>query len=104
MAGLSAPILAWFCAYHTPGTLTCGFDTWIEQLKVGPDCTSLRAELRHSGADRPWLALVVLAARREYTVTWNGRQIEPLQRHAGMLEIMLDGSGVLDIQPVEPGV
>ena len=101
---LSAPILAWFCAYHTPGTLTCGFDTWIEQLKVGPDCTSLRAELRHSGADRPWLALVVLAARREYTVTWNGRQIEPLQRHAGMLEIMLDGSGVLDIQPVEPGV
>lgn len=97
--GLSTPVLAWFSAYHRPGTLTCGFDTWIDQLEVSPDNCSLSAVLHHSPSDRPWLAIAVLDEQQNYMVTWNGQRLEPRLRYPGVLEITLTGSGQLTIQP-----
>jgi hypothetical protein len=97
--GLSTPVLAWFQAYHQPGTLTCGFDTWIESLTVAADHTCLQAELQHPTGDRPWLAIAVLHPDHTYRVHWNGNLIEFHLRHPSVLEIHLTGSGELEIQP-----
>ena len=96
--GLSTPVLAWFNAYHQPGTLTCGFDTWIESLNISGDNTSLQAVLQHTAGERPWLAIAVLNANQTYTVEWNGTPIEPRLRFPGALEIPLTGSGFLYIR------
>jgi hypothetical protein len=98
--GLSTPVLAWFQAYHQPGTLTCGFDTWIASLTVAEDHTSLQATLQHPAADRPWLAIAVLHPDHTYNVHWNGNPIQPYLRSPGVLEIPLTGSGFLDIRTV----
>ena len=97
---LSTPVLAWFQAYHQPGTLTCGFDTWIASLTVVEDHTSLQATLEHPPADRPWLAIAVLHPDHTYSVQWNGNPIQPYLRSPGVLEIPLTGSGILDIRTV----
>ncbi|MBW6474329.1 MAG: hypothetical protein K0B14_14480 [Anaerolineaceae bacterium] len=96
--GLSTPVLAWFQAYHQPGTITCGFDTWIESLTIAEDHTSLQAVLQHPTDDRPWLAIAVLNPDHTYRVHWNGKSIQPYLRSPGVLEISLNGSGKLDIQ------
>jgi len=97
--GLSTPVLAWFQAYHQPGTLTCGFDTWIESLTISEDNTSLQAVLQHPAGDRSWLAIAVLDADRTYSVKWNGTPVEPRLRFPGVMEITLTGSGLLHIRP-----
>jgi hypothetical protein len=97
--GLSTPVLAWFQAYHQPGTLTCGFDTWIESLTVAEDHTSLQATLQHPTGDRPWLAIAVMNPDHTYRVQWNSNPIQPYLRSPGVLEIPLTGSGFLDIRP-----
>lgn len=96
--GLSTPVLAWFNAYHQPGTLTCGFDTWIDSLYISDDKSSLQAVLQHAAGDQPWLGIAVLNADRRYTVDWNGKPIEPRMRFSGVLEIPLTGSGLLRIR------
>jgi hypothetical protein len=98
--GLSAPVLNWFNAYYQPGTLTCGYDTWIESQTFSPDNTSLRAHLSHPADGRTWVAIAVLNADHTYSVDWNGQQIEPDLRFPGVLEIPLAGSGILQIQPL----
>ncbi|HMN63195.1 MAG TPA: trehalase family glycosidase, partial [Anaerolinea sp.] len=85
--GLSTPVLAWFSAYHRPGTLTCGFDTWIESLWVGIDQRGLRAELRREDSPRTWSAVMVLQPEVEYAVTWNGQPVEAFIRLPGTLEV-----------------
>jgi hypothetical protein len=98
--GLSSPIMAWFSAYHQPGTFTCGYETWIEALEVEPDHHSLQAVLqRREPGDRPWLALAVLAPDRRYIIDWNGSPAPTLERGEGTLEIQLTGSGILTIRP-----
>lgn len=97
--GLSTPVLAWFQAYHQPGTLTCGFDTWIESLTVAADHTCLQAELQHPTGDRPWLAIAVLHPDHTFRVHWNGNPISAPLRSPGVLEIPLTGSGELEIRP-----
>ncbi len=97
--GLSAPVLAWFHAYHQPGTLTCGFDTWIEALQISEDKCSLHATLQHDLSARPWLAIAVLPPDQEYSIDWNGQSITPHVRYPGTLEIALVGSGTLTITP-----
>ncbi|MBI5029885.1 MAG: hypothetical protein HZB51_05110 [Chloroflexi bacterium] len=95
--GLSTPVLLWFNAYHTPGTLTCGFDTWIQDLQVSDDKSSLQATLIHDSNPRPWLAVAVLSPAQKYSVEWNGDPIDYQTRYPGTLEIALTGSGKLTI-------
>lgn len=71
--GLSAPVLNWFAAYHRPGTLTCGYDVWVERSQFNEQADSLSAQLRAFGqAGRAHTVLVCLAEGRKYSVRWNG--------------------------------
>ena len=88
--GLSAPVLCWYSAYHRPGRLTVGLDTWIEALDVAENRRALSAGLRLSGP--PHHAPVVIAtldAGAAYAVTWNGAPLPHYTRHPGTLEISL---------------
>ena len=96
--GLSTPVLVWYQAYHQPGTLTCGFDTWIESLSVAADHTTLQATLEHPSTVRPWLAIAVMNPDHSYSVHWNGNPIQPYLRYPGVLEIPLTGSGDLHVE------
>ncbi|CAG0947455.1 hypothetical protein ANRL1_04139 [Anaerolineae bacterium] len=98
--GLSTPVLLWFSAYHTPGTLTCGFDTWIQELKISDDKSSLHATLVHNSSARPWLALAVMSPDRNYSIEWNNNAIDYQIRYPGTLEFLLTGSGKLAIKGV----
>ncbi|WP_149524497.1 MGH1-like glycoside hydrolase domain-containing protein [Sphingobacterium hotanense] len=94
-SGLSMPILSWFHAYFQKGTLTTGFDIWVEQQEFSPTFDSLNAQLFVASSDRhkPQL-LVCLNPSHLYQVLLDGKpcffeQIEP-----GLLTIRLpEGSG-----------
>jgi len=98
--GLSSPILVWFDAYHRPGTLTCGFDTWVESLSVAEGNSQLQASLAHADDGQPWTAIVVMDALWEYSFAWNGALVEPVSRFPGQYELTLSGSGQLIVTPL----
>jgi hypothetical protein len=91
--GLSTPVLAWFGAYHRPGRLTCGFDTWVERQEFGDGNRALVAQLvRQRDANRP--STVVLAAMTpggRYHATWNDQPVTTCELVPGVLEITLPG-------------
>ncbi|HNT75106.1 MAG TPA: trehalase family glycosidase [Anaerolineae bacterium] len=87
--GLSAPVLNWYGAYHRPGRLTVGFDTWIEALTVAPDATALSARLRHFGAPHHAPVALVTLKPGAYTATWNGQVLPSAARYPGTLEVQL---------------
>jgi len=100
---LSAPVLAWYSAYHRPGRITGGHNLWIESLAVESDARSLTATLRIASQPDTTPALIAtLAPDTDYLVTWQGAPIPATTRHAGTLEFHLPpGSihGTLHIQP-----
>ena len=87
--GLSAPVLCWYGAYHRPGRLTVGLDTWVESLTVAPDATALSTRLRHFGAPHHAPVVIVTLKPRAYQATWNGKPIAINTRYPGTLEIQL---------------
>jgi len=91
--GLSAPVLSWFGAYHRPGRLTCGFDTWVARQEFSDGNRRLTAEL----AGRPRLVIATLAPAPAYRVTWNGQPAAARELYPGVLEITLPG-GVGELQ------
>jgi hypothetical protein len=100
--GLSAPVLCWYGAYHRPGGVTVGLDTWIEALDVAEDRRALTANLRLFGPSHHAPAVIVtLDAGVEYVVTWNDAPLTHHVRHPGTLEIRLPagvGKGILHIR------
>jgi hypothetical protein len=101
--GLSAPVLCWYGAYHRPGRLTAGLDTWIEALEVAEDRRALSADLRLFGPSHHTpVVIATLDAGADYTVTWNGTPLLHHTRHPGTLEIHLSAgasAGTLHISP-----
>jgi hypothetical protein len=101
--GLSAPVLCWYGAYHRPGRLTVGLDTWIEALEVAEDRRALSADLRLFGPSHHTpVVIATLDAGADYTVTWNGTPLLHHTRHPGTLEIHLSAgasAGTLHISP-----
>ena len=90
--GLSSPVLSWFGAYHRPGRLTCGFDTWVVRQEFGEgNRLSGRSSFRHGSADRPSIVLATMAPGEQYRVTWNGQPVTSREVYPGALEITLPG-------------
>ncbi|MFD0681737.1 MULTISPECIES: MGH1-like glycoside hydrolase domain-containing protein [unclassified Paenibacillus] len=90
--GLSAPVLSWFAAYHRPGTLTCGYDVWLEHKEFSVDNSELTAEIRYFGAaDRTHSLLACMKAGGSYKVTWNGNPVDVQSAEDGVLDIRLPG-------------
>ena len=44
-SGLSSPIINWYNAYHTPGTVSTGFGTLVTAAEWAPDRTSVTLTL-----------------------------------------------------------
>ena len=85
-------MLSSFGAYHRPGRLTCGFDTWVARQEFGKGNRSLAAHLvRRCSAERPSIVLATMAPGERYQVTWNGKSVTAREVHPGALEITLPG-------------
>lgn len=90
--GLSAPVLSWFAAYYRPGTLTCGYDVWLNKTEWYHDFTELSADLSYYGADgQDHAVLVCMKAGSLYRVTWNEKPVEFSTDGGGLLDIRLPG-------------
>jgi hypothetical protein len=85
--GLSAPVLSWFGAYHRPGRLTCGFDTWVARQEFGDGNRALIAKLH----GQPRLVIAAMVPGPTYRATWNGQRVQSRELSAGGLEITLPG-------------
>ncbi|MFZ6030934.1 MAG: MGH1-like glycoside hydrolase domain-containing protein [Chloroflexota bacterium] len=92
--GLCTPVLLWYGAYHRPGRLTVGYDTWVAAQQFGDHHRRLDAVLEYHGA--PGHPFAVIAAmnpdRAAYQVTWEGQPVDFYERYPGILEITLDGN------------
>jgi hypothetical protein len=103
--GLSTPVLSWYGAYHRPGRLTTGFDTWITSQDFSAGDTKLSANLVNlfSGS-RPYKVIASMQPGKEYQPAWNGKAVDHVMRYPGVLEITLGGkdpSGCLEVTPTD---
>ena len=85
--GLSAPVAQWFAAYYVPGTLTTGFDVFVQCARWLPGNAGLEAELYCTRPGRT-AVLAALAPGKMRIPCRLGVAAE--QRHAGLWEITLD--------------
>jgi hypothetical protein len=103
--GLCTPILLWFGAYHCPGRLTAGFDTWIQSQHFKNNKHDLEAELVYHGHRKDaYSVIATMSPESRYRVTWNGEAAKYHERYPGVLEIKLNGKdtrGLLEVQPYE---
>jgi hypothetical protein len=103
-SGLSTPVLSWYGAYHRPGRLTAGLDTWIlrQEFSQGSRCLVAQLENPFAGM-RPFSVLAAMEPGSQYQVTWNGSPAGFNERYPGLLEITLNNgvNGRLEVHPGE---
>lgn len=87
--GLSSPVLCWFDAYFRPGTLTCGFDVWIEEKEFSACNESLTAKLKYFGNESKIHVIAVMNPDYKYCVKWNGVKADYKEILPGVLQIEL---------------
>ncbi|HNW49683.1 MAG TPA: trehalase family glycosidase [Prolixibacteraceae bacterium] len=88
---LSDPVLIWYDAYYKPGTISTGFETWIEQQNFNTDQSGYTAALSFDEATKahPRSMLVVMNPKFQYEIRINGKITEAKSRYKGQLEIKL---------------
>lgn len=86
-SGLSTPVLLFFEAYYTPGTVTVGFETTVRDQRWNDEKTSAALTLVCESENS--LALICLRADRSYRFTDNGKEIEARPLTDGAYEIQL---------------
>lgn len=88
--GLSTPVMAWYNAYHRPGRLTTGLDTWIERANFSGHNRSLEASLKlHGEAGRSSLVIAAMQPGLDYRATWKGQDVACREVNPGTLEIAI---------------
>ncbi len=99
--GLSSPIVIWYHAYYRPGTVTGGFETWIESSSFYEGHTQARITYRLNAKKRNTI-IAVMDSGREYKVLVNGKPAQKAEHVKGALEIFLeDSEGEILIQSEE---
>ena len=99
--GLSAPIVIWYHAYYRPGTVTAGFETWIEDSSFNEEHTKARIRYRVNVKKKNRI-IAVMDSAREYEVSVNGKTVQWQEHIRGALEIFLeDREGEILIQSAE---
>ncbi len=88
--GLSAPICVWANAYYRPGTVTSGFDLWIDNQEI--DDSSAEISFKYFGENEKYGILVCLSDEHEYEVLLNGERFDFSLRGSGVIELTLDGA------------
>lgn len=86
--GLSAPIVVWYHAYYKRGTITTGYDTWIDKSEFSDetDCAEIFYSLNQK---RKNCIIVVMNSNYDYEVKINGYVTEFVEHVKGALEIPL---------------
>lgn len=98
-SGLSSPLVVWYHAYYRPGTVTTGFDTWLEESRFSGDASGARVRYRVTHRRDNLLLAVMKEDASGYTVTLNGRPAAFVERLPGVLEIALsDDQGEIVIE------
>ena len=92
--GLSTPVLKWYAAYCRPGTLTAGFNLWIQHQQFNADQSGLEADMKWFPAGSARSSLVVcLNPAFSYRVEWNNHPLTPQIITNGLLNIMIPTQG-----------
>lgn len=86
--GLSAPVLSWYSAYHRPGRLTVGFDTWVESEQFSDQNQTLEANLRlYHQPGRVTSFIAAMQPGPDYRVQWNDQDAVSQEIYPGILQI-----------------
>ena len=86
--GLSTPIGIWADAYYRPGTLTTGFDTWVDSADFSDDKKALTARLTSFAPGKPAVILAVLNEEAApLCVLIDGEPVSFEERFPGTAEI-----------------
>ncbi|MBS0032342.1 MGH1-like glycoside hydrolase domain-containing protein [Chitinophaga sp. 22321] len=101
-SGLSTPVLSWFTAYYKTGTITPGFEIWINGQSFNNDYTSYKANISFDQATPPHKRTVLAGMNPafDYQVQFNGKPVEVKRLQKGVLQISLpaaNGNGTLVI-------
>lgn len=99
--GLSAPVCSFYHAYFVPGTVTGGFDLWMESVQMSGEHTQAEIVCRNDSGRESTL-LVSMKETERFSVTVNGNPGEWKEHVHGTLEVRLDpGKNEILIVPEE---
>jgi len=100
-SGLSSPVLNWFSAYYKKGTVTTGFEIWIDKQQFGEKFSSYTATLRFDQTStHQRCMLICMDPDNKYIVTFNKQSVKTISYHPGLIEIYLpenNREGILQI-------
>lgn len=103
--GLSAPVLDWYTAYFVPGTLTAGYNVWVEEKEFSENMDSLEAKLKlfPDQQNDSMSVLVTLNEQFKYFATWNDAPVNLIEMHQGTYSVQIptasERGGRLNIFP-----
>jgi hypothetical protein len=88
-SGLSTPVLAWFRAYFTLGSLQTGFDGVVVSRRNDPEAGTLEATIRFTPRCHATPRTVIAVVPETFLphVLLNGQPAETSHRFAGCIEI-----------------
>ncbi len=100
--GLSGPVTHWFSALYTPGTVTVGYDTWIEAKETSGNDISLK--LKFYEPSNKNLIWICMDEADTYCVEIDGVSHPYKLLHPGLLELEVKDriKGCLLIRMPEP--
>lgn len=87
-SGLSTPIVIWYNAYYKKGTVTVGYETWIEESCFSQDMTEARIVYKLNSQKKNYM-IVVMDSDFTYKVLINGEEVEYTEHTKGAIEIRL---------------
>lgn len=107
-SSLSTPVLSWFSAYYKPGTVTTGFEVWLEKQSFNSDHSRFQATLAFDDATTPHSRdlVVCMNPAHQYEVMFNGRKIPAKSFYSGLVNVHLpftNQSANLVIQSAKKG-
>lgn len=104
-SALSTPVLSWFSAYYKPGTVTTGYEIWLEKQAFSSDLSNFQATLAFDEATPAHSRALVVCMNpsKKYEVSFNGLKLSTGSLYNGLLNIHLpvtNQRGQLIIKPV----
>jgi hypothetical protein len=90
-SGLSSPVLSWFNAYYQIGTITTGYDVWIDKKEFNKDNSELNATLKiFNHKNKSFSIIVCLNPEYSYSVYWNNKKVAFKELNKGTLSITIN--------------
>ena len=105
-SGLSSPVLSWFASYYKTGTVTAGFETWIDKKSFNTDNSAFKASLSFDSSTKEHVRtlLVGMNPNKKYQVLFDGKMLKFSVLNRGLLQIELPASnaaGILEIKSLK---